>query len=105
MARKTRLYFATDIHGSEACFRKFVNAGGVYRPDVMVLGGDVAGKAIQALHDLGGGRYTTTFRGHRYDIETAEELARVERLISDLGYYPYRCAPGELDTRIADGSI
>jgi Icc-related predicted phosphoesterase len=105
MARKTRLYFATDIHGSETCFRKFVNAGAVYRPDVMVLGGDVAGKAIQALDDLGDGRYTTTFRGHRYDIDSAAELARVERLIADLGYYPYRCAPGELETRVADGSV
>lgn len=105
MARKTKLYFATDVHGSEQCFRKFINAGRVYRPDVMVLGGDVAGKAIQALDDLGSGRYTTTFRGHRYDIEDAEELARVERLISDLGYYPYRCPAGELDARIADGSV
>jgi uncharacterized protein len=105
MARRTRLYFATDIHGSETCFRKFVNAGGVYRPDVMVLGGDVAGKAIQAIEDLGGGRFTTTFRGHRHDIETHEQLAEVERLISDLGYYPYRAEPGELDARIADGSV
>ena len=27
MARKTRVYFATDLHGSSKCFRKFVNAG------------------------------------------------------------------------------
>jgi uncharacterized protein len=105
MARKIRLYFATDVHGSEKCFRKFLNAGAVYRPDVMVLGGDVAGKAIQAIDELGGGRYRTTFRGRRYDIETPQELADVERLISDLGYYPYRCPPGELDARIADGSV
>ncbi len=27
MAQRTRLYFATDLHGSEQCFRKFLNAG------------------------------------------------------------------------------
>jgi uncharacterized protein len=105
MARRTRLYFATDVHGSEKCFRKFLNAGAAYGADVMVLGGDVAGKAIQALDDLGDGRYRTTFRGTDYAIESPEQLAEVERLISDLGYYPYRCEPGELDARITDGSV
>ena len=27
---RTVLYFATDLHGSEKCFRKFLNAGPVY---------------------------------------------------------------------------
>jgi uncharacterized protein len=105
VARKIKLFFATDVHGSEMCFRKFLNAGVAYRPDVMVLGGDIAGKAVQAVEDLGGGRFTTTFRGHRYDIEDAEELARVERTISDVGYYPWRADPGELDQRVADGTV
>ena len=105
MARKTKLFFATDVHGSEMCFRKFLNAGKAYGPDVLVLGGDIAGKAVQAVEDLGGGRFTTTFRGHRYDIESADELARVERTISDVGYYPWRAQPGELDQRIADGTV
>ncbi len=105
MAKKTKLFFATDVHGSEMCFRKFLNAGAVYRPDVMVLGGDIAGKAVQAVEDLGGGRFTTTFRGHRYDIDDPQELARVQRLISDVGYYPWRAQPGELDQRIADETV
>jgi uncharacterized protein len=105
VVKKIKLFFATDVHGSEMCFRKFLNAGVAYRPDVMVLGGDIAGKAVQAVEDLGGGRFTTTFRGHRYDIEDADELARVERTISDVGYYPWRAEPGELDQRIADGTV
>ena len=105
MAKKTKLFFATDVHGSEMCFRKFLNAGAAYGPDVMVLGGDIAGKAIQAVEAVGDGRYTTTFRGHRYDIDDDAELTRVERLISDVGYYPWRSAPGELDRRIQDGSV
>jgi Icc-related predicted phosphoesterase len=105
VARKTKLFFATDVHGSEMCFRKFLNAGKAYGPDVLVLGGDIAGKAVQAVEDLGGGRFTTTFRGHRYDIDSDDELARVERAISDVGYYPWRAQPGELDQRIADGTV
>jgi Icc-related predicted phosphoesterase len=105
MAPKTRLYFATDVHGSERCFRKFLNAGPVYGADVMVLGGDVAGKAVQAIETLGGGRWRTTFRGTQHEIETEAQLADVERLISDLGYYPWRGEPGELEARVADGSV
>jgi uncharacterized protein len=105
MARKVKLFFATDVHGSERCFRKFLNAGVAYRPDVMVLGGDIAGKAVQAIDDLGGGRYTTTFRGATYDIDSQEELERVSRLIADLGYYPWVAERGALAARVADGSV
>jgi Icc-related predicted phosphoesterase len=105
MAKRTKLYFATDVHGSEQCFRKFLNAAAAYGPDVMVLGGDVAGKAIQAIDDLGGGRYRTVFRGTAHAIDDPAELARVERMVSDLGYYPWRCEPGELDARVADGTV
>jgi uncharacterized protein len=105
MASRTKLYFATDIHGSETCFRKFLNAGAAYRPDVMVLGGDVAGKAIQAIERCGGGRFTTTFRGARHEVREGDELSRLERTISDLGYYPWRAEPGELDQRVADGTV
>ena len=105
MAARIRLYFATDVHGSEQCFRKFLNAGAAYEPDVMVLGGDVAGKAVQAIVRHPDGRYRFTFRGHGYDLEEGDELRRVERLIADNGYYPWRSAPGELDRRLADGTI
>jgi Icc-related predicted phosphoesterase len=105
MAKKVKLFFATDVHGSEKCFRKFLNAAPAYAADLVVLGGDVAGKAVQAVEDLGSGRYRTTFRGTPYVMDTVEELERVERLISDLGYYPYRSQPGELDARVADGTI
>jgi uncharacterized protein len=105
MAERIRLYFATDVHGSEQCFRKFLNAGAAYTPDVMVLGGDVAGKAVQAIVRRPDGRYRFTFRGHEHDLEDGEELARVERLIADNGYYPWRSEPGELDRRIADGTV
>ena len=44
--RALRIYFATDLHGSEVCFRKFLAAAKVYEADVIILGGDFAGKAI-----------------------------------------------------------
>ncbi len=33
-----RLFFATDIHGSDICWKKFLNAGKFYQANVLVLG-------------------------------------------------------------------
>ena len=30
MAKRSRLYFVSDVHGSGKCFRKFLNGGPIY---------------------------------------------------------------------------
>lgn len=105
MARKTKVYFATDLHGSSKCFRKFVNAGTAYGVDVLILGGDVAGKALQTIVRGADGRYRCSFIGTSYEVEPGPDLEELERLIADHGYYPYRAEAGELDARRADGSL
>ncbi|MEO8229370.1 MAG: metallophosphoesterase [Chloroflexota bacterium] len=105
MPGKTKVYFATDLHGSSKCFRKFVNAGMAYGVDVLVLGGDIAGKALQTIVRGGDGRYRCSFVGTAYDVEEGPDLAALEKLIADHGYYPYRAEAGELDARRADGSL
>src|SRR6266851_4889285 len=105
MAKRARLYFASDLHGSGKCFRKFLNGGPIYQADIMVLGGDLAGKAIQAVTRAPGGRFHFSFRGAAYDLEDGEELRAVEQLIADHGYYPYRAEPGELADMEAAGDL
>ena len=105
MAGTTRVYFVTDLHGSSKCFRKFINAAPVYRADVLILGGDLAGKALQTIVRGADGRWHCTFVGTDYVVDDGTELVNLERLIEDHGYYPYRAEPGELETRRADGSL
>jgi Icc-related predicted phosphoesterase len=105
MARNTLVYFVSDLHGSSLCFRKFVNSTQVYKPTVLILGGDIAGKAIQSIVRGPGGRWQCTFVGTRYDLTDGPELADLERLIADHGYYPYRAEPGELEAMEADGTL
>jgi Icc-related predicted phosphoesterase len=105
MGQKTKIYFATDLHGSSKCFRKFVNAGMFYGVDVLILGGDVAGKALQTIVRGADGRYRCTFVGTSYEVEPGPDLDALEKLIADHGYYPYRAEAGELDARRADGSL
>ena len=105
MGKKTRVYFATDLHGSSKCFRKFVNGGQVYGADVLILGGDLAGKALQTIVRQPGGRWACEFIGTRYVVEDGPELDALEKLVADHGYYPYRAEPGELDALTASGEI
>ncbi len=105
MARNTLIYFVSDLHGSSVCFRKFVNSTQVYKPTVLVLGGDVAGKAIQSIVRGPDGLWHCTFIGTRYDLGDGPELADLERLIADHGYYPYRAEPGELEAMESEGRL
>src|SRR5262245_27587717 len=105
MARRTRVYFATDLHGSSKCFRKFLNGGPTYGADVLILGADLAGKAIQGLVRAPGGHYRAKFIGTDYDVEDGPELDALEKLIEDHGYYPIRAEPGELEAHQAAGTL
>ena len=102
---KTRVYFVSDLHGSSVCFRKFINAARIYEPNVLILGGDVAGKAIQSIVHAPGGRWQCRFVGTDYDVVEGPELIALEKLIADHGYYPYRAEPGELEAQEANGGL
>jgi Icc-related predicted phosphoesterase len=104
MAR-TLIYFVSDLHGSSLCFRKFMNASKVYKPTVMILGGDLAGKAIQSIVRGPGGLWKCSFVGTEYQVQEGRELEELERLIADHGYYPYRAEPGELEAMEAAGTL
>jgi Icc-related predicted phosphoesterase len=60
------VYFATDLHGSEQCFRKFLNAGKFYGADAVILGGDVAGKALIPVVSGPGGSFEAHAYGRSY---------------------------------------
>jgi uncharacterized protein len=102
---KTLVYFVSDLHGSSLCFRKFVNSTKVYKPQVLILGGDVAGKAIQSIVRGPGGLFRCEFVGTRYEVTEGPELTELERLIADHGYYPYRAEPGELEAMEDEGKL
>src|SRR3972149_3808393 len=92
--KATRIFFATDIHGSEVAFRKFVNAGKFYEADVLILGGDVAGKLlIPILKD--GPTYRARLQGQLHELHTEAELADFRRKLGILGFYEVLLSPDE----------
>jgi Icc-related predicted phosphoesterase len=96
-SKSTKLFFVTDVHGSETTFRKFVNSGKFYGVDVLILGGDIAGKIVVPILDLGGGRYRATIQSLTREIETPEAMADFMKRAGKLGQYTTVVSPDEYD--------
>jgi uncharacterized protein len=81
-----RIFFATDIHGSETCWRKFINAAQMYSPAHLILGGDILGKHLVAIqHDNGG--YSAEYGERRYTGLSSSGLTELQDLIRKRGDY------------------
>ena len=90
-----KAYYASDIHGSELLWRKFLNAGKFYGADVLIMGGDIAGKAVIPIVRRRGALYAPEIAGDTAFRE--DELPQLERRIRDRGLYPYQMTGEELD--------
>jgi Predicted phosphoesterases, related to the Icc protein len=91
-----RIYFATDVHGSEICWRKFLGAAKHYDAEVLVLGGDMTGKALVPIIDDGDGKWHSTLLENKYSLNGEEEVSAFEDRVIKRGYYPFRTNPDEL---------
>jgi uncharacterized protein len=96
------LYYASDIHGSELLWRKFVNAGRFYDAQVLVMGGDLTGKGIVPITPDARGRWHATFLGRKVVARNERKLAELEDDILFNGMYPYRCDHAEAQAIAAD---
>ena len=90
-----KIFFATDIHGSEVCWRKFLNSAAFYKADLVVLGGDVTGKAMVPITEYNG-YWQVTLRGETMRLDTRAELDDVMTRIRNSGFYPALVSQEEL---------
>jgi len=91
-----RIFFATDIHGSETCWKKFLNSGEHYKADVVILGGDMTGKALVPIVDDGDGKWHATLLENRNALNGEDEVKAFEEAVQRRGYYPFRTDPDRL---------
>jgi len=85
----TRLFYSTDVHGSNDCFAKFLNAGKEYNCKAIVLGGDISGKMVVPIIEQLDGTYHANFIGNPYQLKNMQEVAQLEEHIARSGSYGY----------------
>ncbi|UCH60679.1 MAG: metallophosphoesterase [Anaerolineales bacterium] len=91
-----KLYYATDLHGSEICWKKFINAGKFYEVDTLILGGDMTGKAIVPIIAQGNERHKVTLLEQETILDGQEAVDKMVQTIRNRGYYPYITDPDEV---------
>jgi len=102
MGKAIKIFFVTDIHGSNTCYRKFLNALKVYNVDVGILLGDLTGKVLVPLVEKAGDGWETTLMGTHTEVATQEELDKLKKTIEMMGYYWVHQTPNEFHEFQAD---
>ena len=91
----TRIFFTTDVHGSDRCFRKFLNSAKAYKADALILGGDITGKVLVPIVERPDGKYDVTVFGKKESIGR-DRIAETKKSLQDAGQYCFVTTPGEL---------
>ncbi|MFW5837506.1 MAG: hypothetical protein ACOCVM_05815 [Desulfovibrionaceae bacterium] len=98
----TTVFFASDIHGRERFWRKFVNAAEFFQADVLIFGGHMVGRGLQPLVREDSGQWRTVLGDAEFRARHPGELEALETRALDAGLYPVRLTSGELEELQAD---
>jgi Icc-related predicted phosphoesterase len=105
MTGRLDLFYASDIHGSERVFRKFLNAAAFYKVRAIVFGGDLTGKAIVPFVETSPGHFEAEVFGAEHAVADGSALAELEQFVRDRGAYPYRTTVEEMTSLHADPEL
>jgi Icc-related predicted phosphoesterase len=87
MGNQIKIFFVTDIHGSNHCYRKYLNALKAYKVDVGILLGDLTGKVLVPLIEKTNSTWETTLMGQYTEVNGPEALEKLKKTIELMGYY------------------
>ena len=85
---EVKIFFASDLHGSNVCFKKFVNSAKFYNVDVLVLGGDLTGKAVIPIAEQSSGSFLAFQHGDSLVLNGKSELDDFVKRQGNIGFYP-----------------
>jgi Icc-related predicted phosphoesterase len=97
-----RVYFCSDIHASEKCWKKFLATPKFYDADVIIVGGDVTGKFVVPIVEAKRGKYSCRYAGIERRLSPGADVERMKGVIADAGSYAYMTTPEECTALEAD---
>jgi Icc-related predicted phosphoesterase len=99
---KLRIFYATDVHGSDVTFKKFLKALRFYHADSLVLGGDITGKTLIPIIREPDETFTADFAGRHWKIRNSSELEELKQNIRNSGAYVYLTDATEMEELAAN---
>jgi Icc-related predicted phosphoesterase len=98
-----RLFFACDCHGSEIVWRKMLKASNYYKANVLLMCGDLTGKAAIPIIKIGSNKWEcmrsadlTQAEKNMETLRSEEEVKRKMQEFRNMGYYPFETTPEEV---------
>ena len=82
------MFFCTDLHGSDVCFKKFINAADFYGTQILIMGGDVTGKMVVPIAEQSSGAYLTSFAGESLEFTSEDDVTNFKKQLRNMGFYP-----------------
>lgn len=82
-----RIYYTSDLHGSDKCWKKFMVTPKHYQADIIIIGGDITGKFIVPIIRLPNGRVEATFMGRKRKFKKEKDVEVLKQQIADTGQY------------------
>ncbi|MBN2050641.1 MAG: metallophosphoesterase [Spirochaetales bacterium] len=98
-----KILFVADLHGSETCYRKFLNALKMYNVDAGIVMGDLIGKMLNPIILQPDGSYITYILGSKRLARGEEELAKLQKDIASMGNYSFITNPEEMEELKKEG--
>ena len=98
----TRILFATDVHGSDPVWRKFINGAQHYKANAVIIGGDITGKGVVPVTLNQDGTYSADFQDQKRILKDKDALAKFEEVLRRTGTYMYVGSAGEMEELMND---
>ncbi len=87
---KVRILFASDFHGSEQVWRKFLNSASIFKVNWLIMGGDLTGKILTPIVLQADGTYKADFLDQTHIIQP-DTLNQFKKRVREQCYIPYVC--------------
>jgi Icc-related predicted phosphoesterase len=100
---RIRMLVTCDLHGSETCWRKFLNASRMFEVDFLVVNGDITAKMIIPIV-RSSGYYEARWSGQPIKLQESQ-VDEFENKCRMSGYIPYRTTREEAAEIQADEGL
>jgi Icc-related predicted phosphoesterase len=101
----TDIYYASDVHGADRCWRKFLGAGRFYDVDALIMGGDLTGKAIIPIERRPDQTHRAELLGEERIARNTEELENLLDAVRYNGMYPWQATSDEIVRHRDDNAL
>jgi len=92
-----RIFFACDCHGSVTVFRKMLQVHSAYNCDIIMMCGDLTGKALVPIIQEGENLWWTAPWGKKEVYKSKEQVEQAKKNFEKRGFYCYFTNPKELE--------